>query len=217
MRSLILFAVLLLSLACQREPVKVTPFSGEIAGIPMYFPLTVGQLRQRINVKQKHEGQLFLEDSLKRIEWYYDWRKKRADNKVDTEDSLPIYGVVVLLRRKAADIIQYRKLFEKQFHASIHTLAIENINLDEEREYISIRPTFTFLPARGIRFSMREAACLVDYPYQCTGIDSETGMIPFALDNPEKMLRIAISYGLQPDEEERFAAGDGSRIWQDTD
>nr|ARK11186.1 hypothetical protein A6C57_13130 [Fibrella sp. ES10-3-2-2] len=197
-------------MSCWQSVPHAVPFKTQIAGVAVAFPTTVGQLRQA-GVLTK--GNFVQDLPSMRVIWCRNpYTNNWLGGSLYPVDSMPIYGVSIYLRGKANSLDSLKLVLEQQFKMPLNPFELTQLNRKREPSYFGSPPIYSCSPSVGTLVSVRLAACWVgDYPYQC-GKTQDTG--PSASDNPENMVRIAISFGLNPQQAERFAAGSGT-IWPD--
>jgi hypothetical protein len=210
--SLLVASLPLVSCSEERPVGNTSPFKATLVGEDVSFPLTVGQLLETRHARLLHDGKYKDSTTTTPTIWYYDWQRHPIKDTFPKQ--APLYGVSFMFKNKAHCIDSVRQVLEDQFSIRMLPLQVEHLDLDKESLYYSEYPAFVATPRPGVLISLRQASCRQgDYPYPCGRWESS---LPPASDNPENKLRLAVSYGLTPIEEERFALGSG-RIWERTD
>jgi len=217
MRKLFFAFLLLASCAEKKQVVHALPFHVSLAGQDVSFPITVGQVLKTKHAQYLDTGQCTDSTLAIRTIWNYDWHTIDWDS-VGIRNipiQAPIYGVSFYLKSKAQAIDSVRQAIEKQFGIRMKPLQIEHLDPDKEFVFPFASPVYIGIPSRGVQISLRQASCSHgDYPYECG--PNTLFRPPTPDDNPEKNLRLAVSFGLTPIEEERFALGPGP-IWERKD
>ncbi|GAB3999009.1 hypothetical protein GCM10028807_48030 [Spirosoma daeguense] len=216
MKKIVFITLILVSCSQEKQSAKTIPFRATLIGQQVSFPLNLGELLRTKNVRYVTDGQYKDSTATTRTIWYFDWHKVNWDSlgARNIPPQAPIYGVSFYLKNKSHSIDSVRQVIEDQFKVDMASLQVKHLNLHKEFLYSSDYPVFIATPSPGIYISLRQASCRKgDYPYPCGQWRSG---LPPASDNPENRLRLAISFGLTPIEEERFALGDG-RIWERKD
>ena len=209
--GLVYVIVMIVMVSCWQSTPRTVPFRTRIAGVSVEFPTTVGQLIQDGVLKK---GQYVQDLPLMRIIWCHDPYTNNywlGESSLPV-DSMPIYGVSICLKGKANSLDSLKSMLEKQFGMPLTPFKLTQLSRKREPSYFGSPPIYSCFPSEGTQVSIRLASCWMgDYPYKCGRIQ-ETD--PPASDNPENMVRIAVSFGLKPEQMERFAAGSG-QIWPD--
>lgn len=211
----------LLLIGCTKENQKKVqvpvPFKINLLGQDLFFPVTVGQIVKTQHAVPTFDGQLKDSTTAMNTIWYYDWHKfpvATTPKGAAVPMSAPIYGVIFMIKDKASHLDSLKKVIEDKQRLVFKPFQTKALDLDKEFLYSTDLPVITSTPKSGVRISIREASCQKgDYPYPCGQWESS---MPPSPDNPGNYLRVAISFGLTPIEEERFVLGDG-RIWERKD
>lgn len=218
MRGLIICIIILLGCGNREKSSKLKPFTTILVGELVKFPLNVEDLSVDSSAKVAWSGHYRKIKAFRRLDFYYDWQK--YETKIDSlgryrvAPNVSFYGISISIANKAHAMDSVKKVLEKELHTPLNPMQVKHMNLNVEHIYHFDSPVYTCSPQSGVYVSLRRSSCWKgDYPYQCGRLQSSD---PPASDNPENSLRISISYGLQPDEEERFALGSGL-IWKRID
>lgn len=213
------YLVLLSLFSCctshQGQPV-VMPFRAIVAGHEVIFPLLLGQILERKSTYYVTDGQYRDTTQVDQLGWYYDWHNVINDttNHWKAPNSTPLYGMSITMKGKAGQIDSVRKVIEQEFGMPMKALKLSYVDTEQEGLFFNPMPVYVCYPGGGVQISIRLASCWKgDYPYRCGRLQSTD---PPMSDNPENSLRITVSFGLKPDEAERFASGSG-QIWKDVD
>lgn len=218
MKRLLVCFLVILGCGNGGKRTEPTPFTRVLVGELIKFPLTIEQILLDSSVRGVSDGHYQIINASRRIDYFYDWHEYRTDidslGRYRLPPNIPFYGVSISLINKAYRMDSVIKVLEREIHLPFKPIQVENINLNTEHIYHIDSPVYTCSPQPGVYVSVRKSSCWRgDFPYVCGRVHYND---PPSSDNPENSLRISISYGLKPDEKERFALGSGA-IWKRTD
>lgn len=192
-------ATLFICWSCQSAPKDYTPFSAELLGVAIKFPMTVGKLRKTRRLDTSIPRALWEGKDSLRIEWYYDrFATEVTPSEILINDSAPIYGVAIYANNQSVEGLT--KHVSDQLGVDIKPL--KNTYTDSERNWIYTNdpPSWSGKPQGNVVIALRNASAAKGDFLSPSGDKAVSR---------NKVVRLAIGYGLTPEQEERFALDRG--------